>query len=187
MKIETAQILQQIIDKDSTIELIEVWSNVLYIRRSKGRNTFFSKKGIQETEGVYINIFNFTKNEYKRLQFKYHPDFNSKYLHISKSLNQWKDLLLRHLEGKLNRELYSVIIDSCTFDASLLTTIQSTSIEWAEAARFLHGLIQSANDPIKKAERSRWIEEDLEWRRTGIKIDPWYDSLSNAERDALPW
>jgi hypothetical protein len=166
MKLETAEKLQQIIDKDSTIELIEIWSNVLYIRRSKGRNTFFSKKGIEEVSGVYINLFNFTKEEFKRLQKKYHPDINkgkASYVYISKSINQWKELLLEHLNGELTRSLYQQFIDSCRQQSSIFTALQSISTEWCKTTGFFHGVIQRSQDPIAKAKARSWIEEDLKW------------------------
>ena len=173
MDIQSYKKLQEIVDKDPNIEIIEIWERVLYIRRKKGRNTFHTKKGITTlTSGIYLNTIEFSKDEYKRLQNKYHPDRNPKYLHISKGINQWKELLLRHLEGEFNRGLYNFIIDTYPTDRSIFTTLESIDLSFIKTTRFLDGPIKSREQQAaEKAERARRREENFNWQRGRVKED----------------
>ena len=65
---------------DPTVDLVEVWDTVLYIRKKKGcgRNTFASKRGLEYQLNVY-----YTAGRFKELSLNYHPDTA-----IRKSKNQ---------------------------------------------------------------------------------------------------
>lgn len=75
MKISTMRNLQKIMDTGDNIACIDIWKNVLYIRKFKGRNVFMSKKGVtDEDTGRYFNLYEFDKSYIRKLQRKYHPD-----------------------------------------------------------------------------------------------------------------
>jgi len=124
MNLETCQNLSLIIEKDQTIEVIEIWAKVLYIRRSKGRNSFYSKKGItKETEGIFCNNLKVSEN-YKSLFKKYHPDLNKgkeSYVDISKNINRWKNLLLESGQREFDQQLYTELIEFCGPLTSIFT------------------------------------------------------------------
>lgn len=191
MDIQSCKNLQALIDKDNNIELIEIWANILYLRMRKGKNKFCSKKRITNLkEGVYLNIYTFSKNEYKQLQQKYHPDTSSKYLHISKSLNQWKDLLSRCDYRVQNRSIYLDIAATYSNNPSIFSIEKSIRIfSMAKEARLFDGLLEDTAEwaegcdeawlAQQRAEsQSRW-KEWSNWQRgrdkEGNKIRDTYD------------
>lgn len=182
MEIKTVEILQSIVTKDPTIEIIEIWANVLYVRKTKGRNTFHSKCGITESQGIYLNILTFNKDEYKRLQIKYHPDKQPKYLYISKGINQWKELLLRRYEGKFNNELFRFIIDPCGQTRSFESFAESISDRWKQTPGLFNGFISSEELLKQQAEAARRHQEDLDWQRSRGEKRPAYD-----HKPEYPW
>jgi len=141
MDIQTAANLQELIEQDPLIELIEIWDKVLYIRKVKGRGRFHTKKNITLLKsGIYINT-KYILQEYKRLQKKYHPDLNKgkkNYVEISKSINQWKDLLFECDERELNRTVYQLLITTCGPLTSIFSIGKSADFIWGQEAGFLH-------------------------------------------------
>lgn len=101
--IETAYINQLL--EDTSIELIEVWSNILYARMKKGcgKNKFISKKGLTFTLPVYYD-----ESNYRKISLRYHPDRNitgsvSKqrtYENLSKLINISRETLSRLFKGR---------------------------------------------------------------------------------------
>lgn len=175
MDLQSCLKLQSIIDNDSNIELIEIWDKVLYVRCYKGRNTFMSKKGVTNLkEGIYINIYKFTKDEYKRLQLKYHPDKRPSHLHISKGINQWKTLLSRCEYRIKNRNIYSSLIESHTRNTSIFSlekSIRAYNVE--QTPRLLDGLIIG-----------NW--EDAEWA-PGWNADNYAEKIAEQRAESQRW
>lgn len=169
MDIQTCLNLQLIVDKDESIELIEIWDKVLYIRRDKGRNTFYSKKGLTNLKsGIYVNPYK-AAFKYKELQKKYHPDlhYNKKeyYVEISQSVNQWKDLLLKCNQRIFNGDVYRILIEFCGQDTSIFhSTVPAMLIAEYETPRLL-------NIPRFSCE-----QDFIEWK---AKISGWSQQLTD--------
>lgn len=92
--------LQEIIDTDSTIELIEIWDNVLYVRRNVGRCSFMKKPESLKNNKEYQIYINLKKgSDYVRqLLFKFHPDRSKSKCsaEITACLLEWREFLSRH-------------------------------------------------------------------------------------------
>jgi len=139
MDAQTCRNLQTLIDKDNNIELIEIWAKVLYLRMKKGKNKFCSKKGITNlSSGIYLNLTNF-KNEYTKLQRKYHPDKNAKHFEISKGINQWKAFIFECDKRELNRTELNTLLESCPPNTSLFSLREPASyLQQQETGLFNH-------------------------------------------------
>ena len=182
MDLNSCKNLQNFINSDNTIELIEIWANVLYIRRNKGRNSFYSKKGITTlNSGIYINIYNFSKNEYKRLQSKYHPDRNPKYLHISKGINQWKDILSRCEYRVKNRNFYTVLIATYSKDTSIYSIKSTITAFSMEQASGLFDGLKPGSKEYKEAEGDLW-----EWAE-GWNEDNYEQKIAEQRAESQRW
>ena len=136
MLLSTAINLQKIMDSDSSICCIEVWSRVLYVRRWKGRNTFMSKKGVTtEITGIYFNLKKI-KDEYKHLQLKFHPDYNKSTLHLSQSLNKWKELLLGCDQREINAGLHILFNDRTSYGEQIEICVKGSIITQQQKNRY---------------------------------------------------
>lgn len=189
MNLETCKNLDTLIQKDNSIEIIEIWANVLYIRRSKGRNSFYSKKGITvEKEGIYCNNLKIS-DSYKDLLKKYHPDLNqekSNYVNISKNINRWKDLLLESGQREFNQQLYTKLIEFCGSFTSIFSIGSRTSFITKQTCGSINLFTpRSEQEFVKwKAERAGETQAFLDSQLTRAQIIKKYGkSYYDYERD----
>jgi hypothetical protein len=69
--------------EDPSIELIEVWDKILYVRmkQGSGKNKFISKKGLTFNLSVY-----YYESNYRKISSRYHPDRETKKISKQRTL-----------------------------------------------------------------------------------------------------
>lgn len=194
--------------EDSDIEIIEVWSRVLYARMKKGcgkRNKFISKRNLEYSYEVY-----FREQEFKSVSKTYHPDLakeskRSSREKLQKNINCFHDECTTGLrERSKNAVSYIYSLSEFTQLTSTESSAKRISLrdkiyEQMDSARLNYGtrffgngdhgvwteLVETADDSEKKiyeefAEKWAWaMSDDVQW-----EIDKNYGWTNREEWDA---
>ena len=145
---------------DPTVDLVEVWDTVLYIRRKKGcgRNTFASKRGLDYQLNVY-----YTPERFKELSLNYHPDTAIRKSKNQTELQQYIILSRRYLEGYEHDQR---TVDAIRF---VQTTKQFTQLASTRSAVRRNSLTRSIEQQLDSAGHNVSVRYDGD-RRGGVWI-----------------
>lgn len=159
--------------EDPTVELIEVWDRVLYVRKKKGcgRNTFKSKAGLEYKLNAY-----YTTKEFRTISKRYHPDkqnWNDKYK--QQNANELFASISVSREQLQIYELYSGADDAKSYIRSLPEFAKLAS---SKKPNERDSLIKAITKHLDSTRLTKSLSED-ERRKYGV----WANFISDNSKD----